>query len=145
MTQTTITTPKPVTIIARVQFKADPRKVCYRVRSSNGKDVYTTCLFDGKATSCTCPCKTGNCYHRRQLEAREQERAATKAAQAEAAVEQPTRVADSSPLASVEKAKIARFDRALAAAARPLVAIAPVPDLGNRGALTKNRAFSLMR
>ncbi len=60
---TTVAT-KTVTIIARIQFKNDPRKVCYLVRSSNGVDQYTTCLFNGKAVSCNgCP-SHGNCYHR---------------------------------------------------------------------------------
>lgn len=58
---------KTVTIIARIQFKNDSRKVCYLVRSSSGKDTYTTCLFNGKATSCTCPARKP-CYHMTQLE-----------------------------------------------------------------------------
>jgi hypothetical protein len=74
---------KKVNIIARIQFKNDPRKVCYLVRSSNGTDQYTTCLFNGKACSCSCPARKP-CYHMIQLEAREAERtAASQPAQAE--------------------------------------------------------------
>ncbi len=66
------TTTKTVVVLARIQFKSDPRKVCYLVRSSNGVDQYTTCLFDGFATGCSCPATNGKCYHRCQ--ALEQER-----------------------------------------------------------------------
>ncbi len=68
------TTTKTVVVLARIQFKSDPRKVCYLVRSSNGVDQYTTCLFDGFATGCSCPATNGKCYHRCQVEALEQER-----------------------------------------------------------------------
>ncbi len=44
-----------VTTIARVQFHADPRKVVYLNRSSDGETQYYTYLFDGRATSCDCP------------------------------------------------------------------------------------------
>jgi len=62
------TTQKIVQIIARIQFQNDSRKVCYQVRSSNGNDVYITCLFNGRACSCTCPAMKP-CYHMTQLEA----------------------------------------------------------------------------
>jgi hypothetical protein len=69
-----------VTTIARVQFKADPRKVVYLNRSSDGSTQYETSLFDGKATSCNCPsrkpCK--HMIHSEQAEAYRQEALAEK-------------------------------------------------------------------
>src|SRR5450755_4546155 len=59
---------KTVSIVARIEFKADSKKVCYIVRSSTGIGTYTTCLFNGKACSCTCPTHGLNCYHCTQLE-----------------------------------------------------------------------------
>ncbi len=56
-----------VTIIARIVFKADYKKVCYLVRSSDGATQYTTCLFEGRATSCTCPSRKP-CKHMRAAE-----------------------------------------------------------------------------
>lgn len=64
---------KTVSIIARIEFRADTRKICYLVNSSNGVDQYETCLFDGKATSCSCPSQR-SCYHMQQLEEREAKR-----------------------------------------------------------------------
>lgn len=67
---------KVVNIIARIEFKADPRKVVYLVRSSDGTKEYQTCLFDGNATSCNCPSTSPRpCYHMTQLEAKEAARA----------------------------------------------------------------------
>ena len=63
---------RTVQIIARIQFKADSRKVVYLVRGSKGEQ-YETCLFDGKATSCTCESRKP-CYHMTQLEQKEAER-----------------------------------------------------------------------
>jgi hypothetical protein len=70
---------KEVTVLARVEFKCDSRKVVYKVLSSNEKDTYITTLFNGKACSCTCPA-TKPCYHMVQLEAREAARNAAPAA-----------------------------------------------------------------
>lgn len=64
---------KTVQIIARIQFKADSRKVVYLVRGSHGEQ-YETSLFDGKASACTCPAHKP-CYHMVQLGAREAARA----------------------------------------------------------------------
>ena len=64
---------KEVTILARVEFKNDPRKVVYQCLSSNGVDKYNTFLFNGKACSCECPA-TKPCYHMVQCEAKEQQR-----------------------------------------------------------------------
>ena len=64
---------KQVTVIARVQFKCDDRKVVYLVRASNGTDQYETTMFDGKATGCTCPSKKP-CYHMKGVEALESKR-----------------------------------------------------------------------
>jgi hypothetical protein len=64
---------KEVTVIARYQFKADPKKVAYLVRASNGKDTYQVFFFAGKACSCGCPAKKP-CYHMTQLETREASR-----------------------------------------------------------------------
>jgi hypothetical protein len=61
---------KAVKVISRIEFKSDSRKVVYNVRSSDGTQVYQTCLFNGKACSCTCKA-TKPCYHMTQLEARE--------------------------------------------------------------------------
>lgn len=69
------TASKQVTVISRIEFKADSRKVVYKVLSSNGKDTYETFFFNGKACSCTCPA-TKPCYHMTQLEAREASRVA---------------------------------------------------------------------
>jgi hypothetical protein len=64
---------KQVKVIARIEFKADSRKVVYRCQSSNGVDVYSTFLFDGKACSCECKA-TKPCYHMVQCQAKEQAR-----------------------------------------------------------------------
>jgi hypothetical protein len=61
---------KTVQVISRVEFKADPRKVVYICRSSNGTDIYQTTLFDGKATGCQCPSHKP-CYHMTGCEAKE--------------------------------------------------------------------------
>lgn len=63
---------KTVQIIARIQFKSDARKVVYQVRGSQGQQ-YETCLFAGKATSCTCPAHKP-CYHMTGCEQKEAER-----------------------------------------------------------------------
>lgn len=65
------TATKTVQIIARVQYKSDSRKVVYLVRSHKGDATYQTTMFDGKATSCTCPAQKP-CYHMVQLEQKEQ-------------------------------------------------------------------------
>ncbi len=72
-------TQKTVKVLARVEFKSDSRKICYQVLSSHGADVYTTCLFDGKATGCSCPATNGKCYHRTQVEQIERIRSAPSA------------------------------------------------------------------
>jgi hypothetical protein len=64
---------KTVQVIARVEFKEDPRKVVYLVRPSSGVGQYETSLFDGRATSCNCPAK-GKCYHRIGCEELEKKR-----------------------------------------------------------------------
>lgn len=66
------TATKTVQIIARVQFKNDARKVVYLVRGSKGEQ-YETYMFDGKATSCTCPAHKP-CYHMSGCEQKESER-----------------------------------------------------------------------
>lgn len=66
------TATKAVQIIARYQIKRNGH-VVYLVRSSNGKDQYTTTIINGHATGCTCPARKP-CYHMKQLEAREAER-----------------------------------------------------------------------
>ena len=73
--------PKQVQIIARAQFKSDPRKVCYQCKSSNGKDTYWCCLYDGIATGCECPAKV-HCYHMDGCEKLEAERRASAAREA---------------------------------------------------------------
>lgn len=107
-------TTKQVTIIARYQFKADPRKVCYLVRASNGVDTYMACLFDGKATSCRCASRKP-CYHMTQLEAREAQRNQP-VAREDSLVEAPNGVwMTPEELANVPGANIER-EQALAAA-----------------------------
>ncbi len=66
----TATAIKEVTILARVEFKNDARKVVYKVLSSNGKDTYMTSLFNGKACSCDCISRKP-CYHMTGCEAHE--------------------------------------------------------------------------
>lgn len=63
-------TTKTVQVISRIEFKADSRKVVYKVRPSKGGEPYVTILFDGKCVSCTCPA-TQPCYHGTQLEQKE--------------------------------------------------------------------------
>src|SRR5450432_1859712 len=75
MTTATKKATKTVQIIARVQFKADARKVVYLVRGSKGEQ-YETYFFAGKATSCTCESRKP-CYHMTQLETKEAERVET--------------------------------------------------------------------
>jgi hypothetical protein len=68
---TTVQKKPLVQVISRTQFEDDPRKVVYRVRSSSDPTKeYETFLFDGKATSCTCPSRLP-CFHEEQLEERE--------------------------------------------------------------------------
>ena len=71
----TIVATKQVHIIARYHIKKNGY-VCYRVLSSNGKDQYCTTLnAQGKATGCTCPCRSPKgCYHMTQLQVIEQQR-----------------------------------------------------------------------
>lgn len=64
---------KTVKVIARIQWKSDPRKVVYLNRSSDGVSQYETSLFDGKATSCSCPSRKP-CKHMKHSEQVEQER-----------------------------------------------------------------------
>lgn len=64
---------KQVNIQARIAFKNDPRKVVYRVLSSDGRTVYNTFFFNGKATSCKCLSKKP-CYHMTGCQAREDAR-----------------------------------------------------------------------
>jgi hypothetical protein len=64
----------PAVIVARIQFKNDPRKVCFQVKSSDNITVYTCCLFNGKVTSCSCPARVLNCRHAQAAEAAEAER-----------------------------------------------------------------------
>lgn len=85
---------KVVRVVARIEFKADTRKVVYQVRSSNGKDIYFTSMFAGHATSCTCPA-TKPCYHMTQLEAIEAARTPNV---------QPTQAADLGGYSVVEQA-----------------------------------------
>jgi len=59
MTQTAT---REVTILARAQFKSNPKAGGYQVLSSNGVDRYEVTVYNGKATSCTCPA-TKPCYH----------------------------------------------------------------------------------
>lgn len=73
----TKTATREVTILARVEFKADSRKVVYQCLSSNGKDTYMTYLFNGKASSCECKA-TKPCYHMTGCEAYEAARNASK-------------------------------------------------------------------
>src|SRR5260221_8042194 len=72
---TKIKTQKQVQIIARITIKKNGI-VVYKVRSSNGKDIYQTTFLNGKATGCTCPA-TKPCYHMTQLQAREDGRIAS--------------------------------------------------------------------
>jgi hypothetical protein len=70
MTQVAI---KEVTVLARLEIKADPRKVVYTVLSSDGVSKYETSLFDGKACSCSCVSRRP-CYHMIGCEALEASR-----------------------------------------------------------------------
>lgn len=69
-------TQKTVTVIARYAHKTDGklnRTVTYLIKSSDGKSQYCTTLIDGEASGCSCPSRS-KCYHKSQLETREQER-----------------------------------------------------------------------
>jgi hypothetical protein len=55
---------KKVTILARIEFKCDKRKVVYVVRSSDGEKHYYVSFFDGKSTGCDCPSYKPLCKHR---------------------------------------------------------------------------------
>ncbi len=71
-------TTKEVTIIARYAHKTNGKlngTVTYLVRASNGVDTYCTTLIDGVASGCSCPSRSPRgCYHKHQLEAKEQAR-----------------------------------------------------------------------
>lgn len=72
------TAAKIVHIIARYEIKSHPGLVLYRVRSSDGTGEYCSRLLNGTAQCCSCPA-TKPCYHMRQLEQIEVERAAAEA------------------------------------------------------------------
>jgi hypothetical protein len=119
-------TAKLVQVIARYTIKRNGH-VVYLVRSSSGKEQYTTTLVNGKATGCSCPAH-GRCYHRTQLEQREQERIA----QAETEAANKARA-----MAQAREARLAQIDawaHINADAAR--YELAP---------LNGNRAFSILR
>jgi hypothetical protein len=69
-------TVKEVQVLCRYAFKTNGKLngiVSYLVRASNGVDTYCTTIVHGHASGCTCPAK-GNCYHKKQLEQKEQQR-----------------------------------------------------------------------
>lgn len=119
------TVQKSVQVIARTQFEDDPRKVVYRVRSSrNASAEYETTLFDGRATSCTCPSRL-RCYHAQQLEAREAQYITREQAIAAA------RKNSEAELARIEQETLAHIAREQAAPRKPLsemARIATLPD-----------------
>ena len=69
---------KQVHVIARIELKAHPGIVVYKVRSSNGVDIYETTFALGKVTHCTCRGwqAAQHCYHADQLQEREDARLA---------------------------------------------------------------------
>lgn len=79
-------TQKQVQIIARYFLKKSGI-VCYAVRSSNGADIYRTCVANGRV-SCTCPGfeKFHKCYHSAQVLVLEQQRSEAQAAKVEQAL-----------------------------------------------------------
>lgn len=58
----TKTATKELTIIARAQFKNNPKAAGYQVLSSNGVDKYEVTVYAGRVTHCTCPARKP-CYH----------------------------------------------------------------------------------
>lgn len=65
---------KTVHVIARIAFKNNSSIVTYLVRSSDGANVYTTTLYNGKASGCDCPAHKP-CYHMTGCETLEAKRA----------------------------------------------------------------------
>ena len=64
---------KTVTVLARITYKSDPRKVVYKVLSSDGVTKYNVYVFNGQVSGCECPSKT-KCYHKDQIQQREDAR-----------------------------------------------------------------------
>lgn len=148
---------KEVCVIARYQFKADPRKVVYLVRASNGVDTYQVFFYNGKACSCGCASRKP-CYHMTQLEAREAQRNQSNArGQALAAA----RAASEAELAKIEAETFAQIEAEQAAEPVQKSEQAKLADLPFsddekkysrwteqemlKAPLNGSRAFSLMR
>lgn len=136
-------TQKQVTVIATYYHKTNGKlngTVTYLVRASNGVDTYCTTLIDGVASGCSCPART-KCYHKKQLEAREQER--REVAAQFSAKQVPTwmvqLVKAGKLVAPVKKVKIAKvIEQAVSAQI-------PVKKDMMSAALTNNSGFRLMR
>jgi SWIM zinc finger len=131
-------TTSPVTILTRVSFKSDARKVVYQALSSDGATKYNVFLFAGKASSCECPSRKP-CRHMKAAESREAER------QAQAAVED-----DFSDLIEPDyNDEIAAAMARLRSQAQvpPKYAVAPrvAEDWSERSQLNGSRAFSILR
>lgn len=144
---------KEVQVIARYIHKdretGKPNgTVSYLVRSSDGKSQYCTTLVDGKASGCSCPSR-GNCYHKKQLEAREQESrvSAQEAVKCEGIV--ASRFATEN-LPMWVSAMVAK--QVLSVPALPIKVASPVvsfekkevPDIMN-APLTRNTGFSILK
>ena len=119
---TTVHKPR-VQVISRTQFEDDPRKVVYRVRSSRNANVtYETTLFDGKATSCTCPSWL-TCFHEEQLEEREAQIATREQALAAARKNSET------DMARIDQETLAHIAREQAAPRKPLSEMAGIATM----------------
>jgi hypothetical protein len=60
--------PKQADIRYRVQLKARPHIIIYKVRSSDDTQDYDVTLVNGQVNNCTCPA-TKPCYHWRDVQA----------------------------------------------------------------------------
>lgn len=133
-------TAKQVQVVARYSHKTNGKlngTVTYLVRASNGVDTYCTTLVDGKATGCSCPASRGKCYHKTQLETREQERASIATQFA----------AKHAPLWLVNMVRSTQVRVAPQVVVMPTQAVASKcePDISTRGNLNGQRGFSLLR
>lgn len=156
-------TTKQVVVLARYAHKTNGKlngTVTYLVKSSDGKSQYCTTLVDGKASGCSCPAKS-RCYHKTQLEAKEQDRKVATQFAAKAlpvwaielvkAGKLVAKVAPEKPKVAVlftEKGPRRRnryVTELIEAQEHKSGVLAEMRDIAERGNLNGQRAFSLMR
>lgn len=122
---------KEVTVLCRVELKADSRKVIYQCLSSDGKTTYNVFFFNGKVSSCSCISRKP-CYHMTGCQAREDARNAERS--------RATQEARARRLEAVRQA-----EATVEEAKNYLESLPERKPVGQRGSLNGNRPFSILR